>query len=131
MSTFAALYGYGLIACVVIDLLWVGVIGNAFYARHLGYLLGEVRWVPVILFYLLFVLGFTYFVTYPLVAAPLYKAVLTGAFFGLVAYATYDLTSNALIRDWPVIVTVVDMLWGAVLGACVALAALGLHRIIG
>jgi uncharacterized membrane protein len=131
MHTFLFLYGFGLLAIVVADLLWVGVIGHGFYTKHIGYLLGEVRWVPAILFYLLFTLGFTYFVTYPLSAEPLHKAILAGAFFGLVAYATYDLTSNALIRDWPVVVTIVDMIWGTALGAWVAVAALGLHRVIG
>lgn len=131
MQTFITLYGFGLAACAVADLLWVGLISRGFYTKHIGYLLGEVRWVPAILFYLLFTLGFTYFVTYPLAAEPLHKAILAGAFFGLVAYATYDLTSNALIRDWPVVVTIVDMIWGTALGAWIALAALGLHRLIG
>jgi uncharacterized membrane protein len=63
----------------------------------------------------------TFFVTAPAVASGgVVKAILYGAFFGLVTYATYDLTNHATIKDWPLAVTVVDMLWGAFLGSVVA-----------
>jgi uncharacterized membrane protein len=110
--------------------LWIGVIANGFYTRHLGYLFGEVKWVPAIIFYIIFIFGLTYFVTYPLHTEPMMKVFLTGALFGLIAYATYDLTNHALVRDWPAIVTVVDMAWGTLLSALVAVSAVGLFKLL-
>lgn len=47
-------------------------------------------------------------------------ALLSGALFGLITYATYDLTNLATLKDWPLLVTVVDLAWGATLAACVS-----------
>jgi len=70
------------------------------------------------LFYLLFVGTLVYFVIEPAVSGgEMQNVVLRGALFGLVTYATYDLTNLATLRDWPVVVTVVDLIWGTVLTA--------------
>ncbi len=108
-----------------IDLVWLGVVANAFYPRHLGHLLGhEVRWVPAVLFYLLFISGIVHFAVRPAIeAGRARRALVNGAFLGLVAYATYDLTNQATMRDWPVIVTVVDLIWGTVLTGTVAVVS--------
>jgi uncharacterized membrane protein len=118
---FVYLYLISLPTFIALDLLWIGVIMKGFYQSRLGYLFGEVNWVAAILFYAIFLLGVTFFVTAPAVASGgVVKAILYGAFFGLVTYATYDLTNHATIKDWPLAVTVVDMLWGAFLGSVVA-----------
>ena len=49
-----------------------------------------------------------------------------GAVFGLTAYGTYDLTNQATLRDWPTIVTIIDLAWGSTLTAVVAAAG---HRL--
>ena len=68
-------------------------------------------------FYLIFTLGLTFFATYPTITKGTYlSGLILGGLFGLVTYATYDLTNQATLRDWPVLVTVVDILWGTVLG---------------
>lgn len=67
------------------------------------------------MFYLLFIAGMVFFVTGR--EGTVMQAVMRGAFFGLICYATYDLTNLATIKDWPVLVTVVDMCWGTILGA--------------
>lgn len=100
-----------------LDLLWLGVVAKGFYAKHLGSLLRpDVKWVPALLFYLLYVAAVVVFVVMPAAERnSLGRAIGMGAFFGLAAYATYDLTSMALIRDFPLIVVLVDLAWGVVL----------------
>jgi len=108
----------------LIDMVWLGVVAKTFYRRHLGFLMSpKVVWPAAILFYLLFIAGLIVFAIRPGLAAgaPL-KALLLGAFLGLVSYATYDLTNLATVKDWPVVVTVVDLMWGTALSAAVGVA---------
>ena len=107
-----------------IDLVWIGILAKGFYQTHIGWLLGEVQWGPAILFYLLYIGGILLFAVAPALRSGSWTtAFFLGAGLGLLAYATYDLTSLALIKDWPLIVTVVDMVWGTVLTALVATAS--------
>ncbi len=105
----------------IIDMVWLGVVARDFYAARLGHLLGEVNWPAAIIFYLVFLVGLTFFATYPAALTnDVMKALMLGALFGFFTYATYDLTNLATLRDWPLSVTLVDMLWGTVLGGSVA-----------
>ncbi len=93
-----------------------------FYRKHLGYLMApKVGWPAALLFYLLFIAGLVVFAVRPgvLAGAPL-KGLLLGAFLGLISYATYDLTNQATVKDWPLVVTVVDLVWGTTLGGLVS-----------
>lgn len=108
----------------IIDMIWLGLVAKGFYQNQIGFLLGPVNWTAAIVFYLLFIVGILVFAVLPaLDAQSLTKAILLGAFFGFVAYATYDLTNLATMKDWPLTVTIVDMIWGAVLSASVATAS--------
>lgn len=100
-----------------LDLFWLGVVAKGFYGKYMGTLLRpDVKWVPALLFYVLYVAAVVVFVVMPAAERrSLGRALALGAFFGLAAYATYDLTSLALIRDFPLIVVVVDLAWGVVL----------------
>ncbi len=119
--TFLSLYAVAVPVFFLIDMLWLGVVAKNFYQAKLAYLLGEVNWVAAIIFYLIFLLGLTYFAIYPSVqAGQISQAFLLGALFGFFTYATYDLTNLATIRDWPLSVTLVDMAWGTVLGGTVS-----------
>ncbi len=106
-----------------IDMVWLVVVANKFYTKKLGDLKAQkVNWVAAILFYVLFMAGLTYFAILPAVAAQsLGLAVLNGAFFGLVAYATYDLTNLATTKNWPLTVTIVDLIWGTTVSLLVTL----------
>jgi uncharacterized membrane protein len=112
------------------DFLWLRSMGPHFYAAELGRLLRESPNLGVaVIFYLLFVAGLVVFVIHPAgPAAPLVSVAAKAAFFGLVAYATYDLTNLATIKGFSVKVAVVDMAWGAVLSAGVAAATVFLVR---
>ena len=108
----------------VIDLLWLGVIAKTFYFKHLEpFFAQRINWPAAFIFYLIFVAGTFIFSVMPAVEkASVSKAVALGALFGFFTYATYDLTNLATLKNWPVIVVVVDMMWGTVLCAVVATA---------
>lgn len=110
-----------LVSFFVIDLVWLGIVARRFYKRQLEFLLSPApNWPVAIIFYLLFIAGMLVFVVSPsLQAGSWKKAVLLGAFFGLVTYATYDLTNHATVKGWPWIVSVVDLCWGTLLSASV------------
>ncbi len=120
-SFYIKLYLATLVAFFLIDMVWLGLVARSFYRKHLGFLLSpNPNWAAAILFYLLFIAGIIIFAVVPgLQAGSLGKALLLGALFGLLSYATYDLTNLATVKDWPLIVTVVDMLWGTVLATAV------------
>jgi uncharacterized membrane protein len=101
------------------DMVWLNVIAKSFYAKHLGYLMtSRVNIVAAFAFYLLFIVGLLVFVINPaLVRESWQSALFAGMLFGLVCYATYDLTNLATVKDWPVLITVIDLVWGASLSA--------------
>ncbi len=106
---------------LAVDMLWLGLVAKNFYDRHLGHLLREgVNWPPAIIFYILFVIALVVFVIVPSLEKNSWThALLYGAFFGFIAYATYDLTNLATLKSWPLVVTIVDIMWGAFLGGSV------------
>jgi len=112
----------------LIDMVWLGLVAKNFYRRHLGDMLSaKVVWPAAILFYLLFIAGLLLFVIEPAQGSALH-ALWKGAFFGLIAYATYDLTNLATLKNWPLLVTVVDLFWGTILGATVSFFSVTLGR---
>jgi uncharacterized membrane protein len=116
------LYVFAFVAFLAIDMVWLTVVARGFYRKQLGILLSDQpNWWAAISFYLLFVAGLLVFAVVPaLQAGSLRTALLLGGFFGLVAYATYDLTNLATVRNWPWLLTLVDMTWGLVLSASVS-----------
>ncbi len=121
INQFLTLYLLAVPVFFIIDMIWLGVIARPFYQSRLGHLLGDINWVAAIIFYLVFLLGLTFFAIYPsVVKGTIMSAVTLGALFGFFTYATYDLTNLATIKGWPLSVTLVDMVWGSLLGALVA-----------
>ena len=116
------LYMCAFVGFLTIDMVWLTVVARGFYRRQLGFLLSDQpNWWAAIAFYLLFVVGLLVFAIVPgLDAVSLRKSLLLGGFFGLVTYATYDLTNQATVKEWPWILTIVDMTWGAVLATLVS-----------
>ena len=123
MAYYLKLYIAILVAFLAIDMLWLGLLARTFYRKHLGYIMApSPNWPAAIIFYLLFLVGLLIFVVLPgLEAGSLSTTMLRGALFGLITYATYDLTNQATIKDWPVMVTVVDMFWGVFLSVAVSM----------
>lgn len=119
---FIKLYAIALPVFFAIDMFWLGIVAKSFYRSQIGTLMkSDVNWIAAIIFYLIFIAGLIVFVISPAVEKGSWMyAVLFGALFGFVCYATYDLTNLAVAKDWPLLVTIVDLIWGAVLAASVS-----------
>jgi uncharacterized membrane protein len=106
-----------LVVFMAIDMLWLGFAAQNIYQEKLGYILKtNVNWTAASLFYLLFIAGLIFFVINPaLVKNSWTFALFVGGFFGLITYATYDMTNLATLKNWPLSITVLDMIWGTFL----------------
>jgi len=115
-------YVFAFAGFLALDMVWLAIVARGFYRSQLGFLLSDQpNWWAAISFYLLFVVGLLVFAVLPgLQAGSLRTALLLGGFFGLVTYATYDLTNMATVKNWPWLVTLVDMAWGVVLATSVS-----------
>jgi uncharacterized membrane protein len=116
------LYVVTLVVLVALDFLFLGVLAKGFFVLEVGDMLGEVKPIPAILFYLLYVVGILVFVSRS--AQNFRSTLLYGALFGLFCYATFDLTSLALLKHWSWAVAAVDISWGALVTAISATAGL-------
>ena len=118
MTMFLKLYGIAFLVFFVVDLIWLGLVAKRLYQKEIGQLLKpDVNWVASMIFYALFIAGLVIFVLMPGVDAnSLSKVMLLGAFFGLVTYATYDLTNLATLKDFTLKITLIDLTWGTFLG---------------
>lgn len=116
-----------------IDMLWLGVIARDFYRDQIGSLMKvDVNWWAAILFYLIFIAGMVFFVIAPALEKRSWRhALFVGAIFGFVTYATFDLTALALLKDWPLLITLVDLAWGTVLSASVCLISFSIAKKLG
>jgi uncharacterized membrane protein len=119
---FVKLFLIALPVFFAIDMVWLAVVAKNFYQKQIGFLMKpDINWLAAIIFYLLFITGLIIFVITPaMVKQSWVHALLYGALFGLVTYATYDLTNLATVKDWPLLVTLVDLVWGSVLAASVS-----------
>jgi uncharacterized membrane protein len=106
----------------IIDMAWLVLVAKKFYQQQIGFLMRpDINWAAAIVFYLLFISGLVTFVILPAVEKHSWvHAIVFGAFFGLITYATYDLTNLATLKDWPLVVTIVDLIWGTVLAASIS-----------
>jgi uncharacterized membrane protein len=124
------LYAIALPVFLAMDMVWLGLVAKNCYRNQIGFLMKqEFNWAAAVLFYLLFVVGLVYFVIAPAIEKNSWmQALLSGALFGLVTYATYDLSNLATLKDWPLLVTLVDLAWGATLAALVSTATFFIAR---
>lgn len=107
-----------------IDLIWLGVIAKGLYQRELGnFLSPQVNWTAAIVFYLLFIIGIFIFCIIPAAEqTSIWKALILGMLFGVFTYATYDLTNLATLKDWPLKIVFIDIVWGMILTGSVSTA---------
>ena len=124
MLKFLPAYITVIIAMFVLDLIWLSQIAQPLYQAGIGHLMAaEPKLGFAALFYLVFVFGLMWFAVRPNVAAQgLKSAFMAGAVFGFFVYASYDLTNLALLKDWPLKLSLIDMTWGTILsGICAAI----------
>jgi len=126
MKTLLVSFLATIIPLVVVDGTYLFTIGGTFYRNYIGHLMSpSVSFLPVGIFYLIYTAGILALVVLPALKSGqgIGMTFLMGAILGFVAYSAYDLTNQASLRDWPVIVTIVDIAWGAfVTGTASALA---------
>jgi len=98
----------------VIDLFWIGVVSIDFYREQLGSLFAPtIVWQAALLLYVFYIFAIIGFAVLPALKERSFKkSLLLGAGLGFTAYMTYDLTNLAVIRDWPLLMSIVDMAWG-------------------
>jgi len=122
MFYYLSLYAVGFVSFLVIDFIWLGFVAKNYYFSQLGDLLRTPFNLPAaFVFYALFVVGLLYFAVLPGLASHSFlRTLFLGALFGFFTYATYDLTNLATLKNWPLALTFVDILWGTVLSASVS-----------
>jgi len=118
------------VAFLALDGLWLGLIAKHFYAQQLGDLMRrDFLVLPAILFYLIYSAGLVWFAVLPVVSgSSLLVVSLNGAFLGLIAYGTYNMTNLATLNNWPTFMTAVDLTWGTVMSGLIALFAASVVR---
>jgi uncharacterized membrane protein len=125
VNRYIVLYLATLIVMVPIDLVFLGLVAKGFFTSEVGDMLGEIRPLPAVLFYLLYVVGILVFVSGGR-EATFQSALLYGALFGLFCYATFELTSLSILKHWTWRVAAVDVGWGSLITAVSATAGLAI-----
>ena len=131
MKRYVIAYFCFLVPMLAIDVVWLFTMSKSFYSKQLGSLLADSpRLAPAGVFYLIYALGASILVVVRAVDAGsgYLEVFLWGALLGLFAYATYDLTNQATLKEWPTIVTVIDLTWGALLTGVVSIISVSLTR---
>lgn len=130
--TFIKTYLISLIVFFAIDILWLGFIAKKLYREEIGHLMAEkTNWPAAIIFYSIFIGGLVLFAVIPaLEKESLTYALQMGALFGFMCYATYDMTNLATLKDWPVKITIIDILWGTILNSLTAGISFSVLRLL-
>jgi uncharacterized membrane protein len=125
MNKYLLAYLTAAVVMVALDMLWLGVLAKSMYQQAIGHLMADQPKVAAaVLFYALYAMGLLVFAVAPYAEDTGWgKTVVMGGLFGLIAYATYDLSNLATLKNWPVSLAVIDMAWGAALSAVTAGAA--------
>jgi len=124
------MYLIALLMFVLVDAVWLTV-SRGLYQKEIGHLLStSFKLLPAVIFYLLFLVGLVYFVINPAINSGDIKTLIFSALlFGLVTYATYDLTNLATMKDWPVKITIIDLIWGSSLSTIISLATYYIYNL--
>lgn len=111
---------------LAIDMVWLGIIAKDLYRKQIGKLMAKKpNWTAALIFYAIYILGLFILVIYPAVQDKSGLATWwRGLVFGVVSYATYDLTNLAVAKDWPVKITLIDLVWGGTITSITTLASL-------
>ncbi len=125
------MYFIALIAFLVIDGIWLLLISKDFYKNAIGHLMtNSPNLIAAGIFYLIFLVGLVYFVINPaIVKQDVIQLIISALLFGLVTYATYDLTNLATLKEWPLKITIIDLIWGSSLSTIVSLITYYIYKI--
>ena len=123
MQRYAVLYLATFIVLIPVDFLFLGIVAKGIFTSQVGDMLGEIRFAPAVLFYLLYIVGIIVFVSGP-AGATWQSTLLYGALFGFFCYATFELTSLSLLKHWTWAVVILDVSWGTFVTALSSTAGL-------
>lgn len=113
MNQFLKLFGISAVIFLIFDLFWLLVVSKNLYQTFIGELIGDVKVTPAIIFYFVYLVGVVFFVLIPGIdKQSIFYTIFSGALFGFICYSTYDLTNLATIKNWPVTMTIIDLVWG-------------------
>ena len=119
---------------IVLDLIWIGYIGNSLYREGYGHLLRKTgdaispNWYAAIIVYILYVMGIIFLII-PLVDISYCKAAIFGGSYGLILYGFYNFTNYAVFANWPLKIVIIDSIWGICLGTLLSLFAVFINNI--
>nr|WP_300005003.1 DUF2177 family protein [Tissierella sp.] len=115
-------YLIALVVFFAIDILWLGFIAKDLYRENLSHLMApKTNWLAAVIFYSIFIGGLMFFAINPaLEKDSIVYALAVGALFGFMTYATYDMTNLSTLKDWPIKITIIDILWGTALNGVTA-----------
>lgn len=127
MRTYVMAYGVAALVFLGLDAVWLSTMTATLYQPALGHLMAaQIDWRAAALFYPGYLAGVVWFAVRPaLTSGRSRDALVHGALLGLLAYGTYDLTNQATLKDWPWLVTAVDLAWGTFVTGMAAWAAAG------
>lgn len=128
MLTWLSAYAIAGIVFGVLDGLWLGRIGRPLYQERMGPMIAErPRRVAAVIFYLVYLVGLTHFVTYPAITDGAWGSALwVGALFGFVCYSVWNFTNLATLRDFPRSIVPIDLTWGTALTTVTAISTYGI-----
>ncbi len=120
--TFIQLYLIAFVIFLVVDMIWLVGIAKKLYSKELGFIMApKPNLLAAGICYVIFIVGLVFFVIDPAMAKDSWSfALLVGMLFGFITYSTYDLTNLATLKNWPIRITVIDMIWGTSLGGLVS-----------
>ncbi|MCK5811325.1 MAG: DUF2177 family protein [Clostridiales bacterium] len=110
---------------MIIDFLWLSIFAKKFYHKHLGYIMAKKQnMLATVIFYVVFIIGLVFFVINPAINKhSVVYAIFVGSFYGVVTYGTYNLTNFATIKNWPISITIIDLIWGGFLCGLISLTS--------
>jgi uncharacterized membrane protein len=121
MKTLLTMHLATLVAFLALDAVWLSRMADALYRPTMGdMLLDGFRIAPALIFYVVYIVGVVHFAVRPGLAGGAWSTLADAALFGFVAYATYDLTNQATLKNWSTWLTVADLAWGTFVTATAA-----------
>lgn len=130
---YLSLYCFTFLVFFAIDFIWLRFVATKFYATKIGHLMAsKPKLVPALLFYLIFVVGIIIFAVLPgYESQSLWTTIILGAIFGILSYSTYDLTNLATLKNWPISVTIIDIIWGTTVSAITSAVGYFIATLLG
>lgn len=129
MPLIATLYLATLIPFLILDAIMITLVVKPLFDQHIGHLMSDLRPVPALAFYLAYIAGLIYLVSFPAIRTG-GAVLLPAAVIGFMAYGTYEFTSYAIMKDWTFRMLATDLVWGTTLTAVSTWTGVAIARAI-